>query len=468
MAVYSGFEDIRTLTNASLTSIIDVTNLNFKGISESTLAFLNNISYDETLNEMTLNRGTFEFVDVTDKITLLLDGTPTFTIDSLGRAEGKELLVEVSESKRRRFTDFEDYPTIGVPGEVVYTGIAGTDPIFGEDIIAYLDDRGWVSLTSLNGQSIGSSVIIDVTPGTPPTIPTGASGTGVLWLGAPGYETDYEPENVVTYFTDADGNTFDILSNHVWEKSGNNAIFKLTGTVSIGSTADNGSIKYVDGNQQPGYVLTSDAYGNASWQPSTGGTGGSAPLNSPYVTIIDCIANTPVTVTHTLGSNDIIVRLIDLDTNAEIEGHIDNYTLNSVDVTLSIDNDNVKVVIIASGAMPVPAKQILSPNDKFLTSNATALDGDLASNDTITDTPVNGSYVAVFVNGVEYEVGDGVFTKACYFASPGLPHDAKGFSSTHPNGQIESGDLLFWNGSVTGFNLTAGARISLMYMIDNN
>lgn len=463
--VYSGFEDIRTLSNASLTSIIDVTNLNFKSISESGLNFLNNISYDETLNQMTLNKGTFDYVDITDTLSLTLGGTPTFTIDSLGRAEGKELLVEVSESKRRRFTDFENYPTIGVPGEVVYTGIAGTDPTFGEDFIGYLDSRGWVSLTSLSGQSVGGNVIIDITVGA--TAPTASAGTGVLWLGSPGLETDYEPENVVTYFTDADGNTFDILSNHVWEKSGNDAIFKLTGTVSIGSTANNGSIKYVDGNQQPGYVLTSDADGNASWQPSMGGTGGIGATNPSYVQIVDFVQDVPVTINHSLNSTDLVVRFIDLDTNSEIEGHVDNYSPNTVDVTLSQTNNNVKVVILAAGGEQI-VTQIISPDDKFMTSLATSLDGDLASNDAITNTPVDGCYVAVFVNGIEYEVGDGVFTKACYFASAGLPHVAKGFSTDHVNGQIEAGDFLYWNGSIAGFNLTAGSRISLMYMVSNN
>lgn len=466
MAVYSGYEDIRTLSNASLTSIIDVTNLNFKSISESGLKFLNNISYDEVLNDMTLNRGTFTYVDVTDKISFLLNGVPTFTIDSLGRAEGKEILVEVSEAKRRRFTDFDNYPAIGVPGEVVYTGIAGLDPTFGEDFIGYLDSRGWVSLTTLNGSSIGGSLVINVTPGVPPIGPTAATGTGVLWLGAPGFETAYEPQNVVTYFTDENGNTFDILSNHVWEKNGNDAIFKPSGKAVIGSTSSNGSFQYIDGNQQPGYVLTSDVYGNASWQPSTGGTGGLSATNPSYVQIVDFTANVPVTIGHSLNSTDLVVRFIDLDTNSEIEGHVDNYTLGSVDVTMSSDNDNVKVVILAAGGTQL-SFQIISPDDKFMTSLSTSLDGDLASNSPITNTPIDGCYVAVFVNGVEYEVGNGVFTKSCYFASAGLPHVAKGFSSSHPNGQIEAGDFLYWNGSIAGFNITAGSRISLMYMINN-
>lgn len=296
---------------------------------------------------MTLNRVTSTYVDVTDTFSMLLSGVPTFTIDSLGRAEGKEILVEVSEAKRRRFTDFEDYPAVGVPGEVVYTGVAGTDPTFGEDFIGYLDSRGWVSLTDGGGSGSGNNLIIQITPGTPPVYPTPVPGSGILWLGAPGYETEYEPVNSVTYYTDADGNTYDILSNHVWEKIGNDAKFKLSGKVIIGDGVSNGSLQFVDGNEADGYVLTSDVAGNASWQPA----GGSGFVNSSYVEIVDFVQNTPYTISHSLDSEDIVVRFIDLDTDEEIEGHVSSYTLNTVDVELSRTNDNVKVVILSAGGV---------------------------------------------------------------------------------------------------------------------
>jgi len=43
----------------------------------------------------------------------------------------------------------------------------------------------------------------------------------------------------------------------------------------IGGTAYTGTFKFVDGNQQAGYVMTSDANGNVSWAPVSGGTSGS-------------------------------------------------------------------------------------------------------------------------------------------------------------------------------------------------
>lgn len=157
MAVYSNLESVRRLTNASLTSLIDVTNLNFKSLSDANLEFLTKINYDELTNSLSVYTGTFDFVNVTNKLTILQSNIPTFTIESSGSATGKALLVEVSETQRQRFTDFPAYPTVGVPGEIVYTGVAGLDPVFGEDFIGYLQSRGWVSLTINGGEAGGGA-----------------------------------------------------------------------------------------------------------------------------------------------------------------------------------------------------------------------------------------------------------------------------------------------------------------------
>jgi hypothetical protein len=46
-----------------------------------------------------------------------------------------------------------------------------------------------------------------------------------------------------------------------------------TANLQIGGTGTTGTFKYVDGNEQSGYVLTSDSDGNASWAASAGGGG---------------------------------------------------------------------------------------------------------------------------------------------------------------------------------------------------
>jgi hypothetical protein len=72
MAVYNNLKAIRRLTNSSLTSIIDITNLNFRSLSDANLEFLNNIKYDETLNAFTLYQGSFDFVNISNTLSLSL------------------------------------------------------------------------------------------------------------------------------------------------------------------------------------------------------------------------------------------------------------------------------------------------------------------------------------------------------------------------------------------------------------
>ena len=179
MAIYSKLNSVRKLTNASLTSIIDVTNLNFQDLSSSFLEFLNNLEYNENTNSVSLRNGDFENLSISDTLYLELDGIPTFTIDSLGKAQGQEILVKVSESKRRRFTDFPDWPDIGVPGEIIYTGVQNQRPEFGEDFIGYLDGKGWVSLTTPSGPF--NNLVLSVQIGSPIVIPTASQNTGIIW-----------------------------------------------------------------------------------------------------------------------------------------------------------------------------------------------------------------------------------------------------------------------------------------------
>ena len=61
-----------------------------------------------------------------------------------------------------------------------------------------------------------------------------------------------------------------------------------------------GSIKIVDGTEQNGYVLTSNANGVGSWQPSTGG-GGSFTGNTSG----DCISDFWVSNIHSCSPLNI-------------------------------------------------------------------------------------------------------------------------------------------------------------------
>jgi hypothetical protein len=106
---------------------------------------------------------------------------------------------------------------------------------------------------------------------------------------------------------------------------------------------------------------------------------------------------------------------------------------------------------------------IMTYSDKNLIAIAT--DGDFQfTGVTISQTPVDNCYVSLFINGQEFPVGNGVTNSIAYFSGDG-GLNAKGFSQNHPNGKIQIGDELYWNGTLTGLNLQNGWRISLHYMV---
>lgn len=140
---------------------------------------------------------------------------------------------------------------------------------------------------------------------------------------------------------------------------------------------------------------------------------------------------------------------------------LDGYFPWTVDTKLvdAFDDINELLLTVTTGSV-----QIISPDDKFLVSEDVVTDNTLATLSTITNTPADGCYVAVFYNGQEMEVGNGVTTKAFYFSGDGGT-TARGFSSLHPNGQVQAGDGLYFNPSVAGYTLSFGSRISFMYMV---
>jgi len=258
-------------------------------LSDGVLEFLGNISYDETTNSFQAYKGTFEFVEITDTLTLSTGGTTTLTIDSLGRINGQEILIKVAETKRLRLTDFNDWPEIGVPGEIIYTGVQNQKPEFGEDFIGYLQGTGWVSLT---GQSGSGFITLTELNTSPPIPPNPGNNQGIIWIGPPGYQTAYTPTSQTVYYTDENGQIFDLV------------------------------------------------IGNG------GSPGGGSTSGCSFIGIYNFAANLPLTIVHNLNSTDLLVQLIDQSTNELIDAYVDNYQLNSLDITTSQTINNVKLLVI--------------------------------------------------------------------------------------------------------------------------
>ena len=94
--------------------------------------------------------------------------------------------------------------------------------------------------------------------------------------------------------------------------------------------------------------------------------------------------------------------------------------------------------------------------DKELSVGAPTSGDDANTGLTITSTPEADSYVGVYVNGHLQVLGDGVKTKDCYFSGDG-GSTARAITS------ITAGDTLFWNGTITGFDLATSDIISFTY-----
>jgi len=95
-------------------------------------------------------------------------------------------------------------------------------------------------------------------------------------------------------------------------------------------------------------------------------------------------------------------------------------------------------------------------SNKDQTPAATAGD-DSTTGLTMAATPAKGHYVQVKVNGIQYPLGDGVKSKACYFSGDGG-------STARAHTAIQSGDTLYWNGA-TWFNLITADRVDFDYLV---
>jgi hypothetical protein len=244
-------------------------------------------------------------------------------------------------------------------------------------------------------------------------------------------------------------------------------LYSNVGTVlTLNSNGNNGALKIVDGTQSQGKVFVSDADGLGSWAFIKGVNG----ITVSGITISSDISGYGLTLSGnslTLNYNIFgtsltysVLGVVNLATSSVVVG---TYGSTNSIPQISVDAygriTNVTNIAISGGSGGTNSS-IFSPYDKGWTSLSVVSNNSTASNSTISYTPIQGSYVSVFVNGQEMQVGNATTSVSCYFGTNS--YTPKGFSQSNA---IQSGDYLYWNPTYAGFNLEAGYRISLHYLI---
>jgi len=239
----------------------------------------------------------------------------------------------------------------------------------------------------------------------------------------------------------------------------------VDGLLNLEGSATSGLLKIADGNQGDYKILKSDSSGYATWINLTANKG----ITVSNLVISSNISGYGLTIStmndslnldygifgSTLTYSTGVVDLPTTGVTSGTYGSSASIPQITVDVYGRITSISGVSVSIGSGN-----GGIMTPADKNWSSNAVSMNGSTASSSTITYTPLQGSYVSVFVNGQEMEVGNATTSVACYFGTNST--SPKGFSASNA---IQAGDYLYWNPTYAKFNLESDFRISLHYLV---
>lgn len=176
----------------------------------------------------------------------------------------------------------------------------------------------------------------------------------------------YNPITGVATFTNNSGGTFNVsgfltgmtdtkvtaftYNNNTFTTTlSDSTVFNATINTMTGLTI-NGSLSATTYLGLPTDVfVTGGTYsaGTAVYTNNTGGTFSVTGFNqsNSYKTTTGLTANVTITVPHNLNNLDILVQTKDLTTNEMVLLAVDNYQLNSVDITSSVGITNIRIMI---------------------------------------------------------------------------------------------------------------------------
>jgi hypothetical protein len=121
---------------------------------------------------------------------------------------------------------------------------------------------------------------------------------------------------------------------------------------------------------------------------------------------------------------------------------------------VSANVDGTTIIVNNSGQLQVVAGSAQPTYDRF-TASVTSGDDSSITGVTLTSTPNSYSRIQIYVNGQLQRLGDNSSSFDCYFGT--APSTPIALSS------LTSGDQLYWNGSIAGFDLSTSDKIDIVY-----
>ena len=192
-------------------------------------------------------------------------------------------------------------------------------------------------------------------------------------------------------------------------------------------------------------------------------------INSDNVEVADTIAGSGLTfsagVINVNTANGLTINSDNVEVADTISGQGLTFSNGVIDMVwggtssgLTFSNDAVVVVVDGTTIAINGSGQlsVISGSAKPVYQSGTASTiGDNQATLTFSSTPNDYSRIEVFVNGQRQRLGDGVTTNDCYISST---------SSIAENLEnVVSGQTLYWNGTIAGFDLSATDVIELIY-----
>jgi hypothetical protein len=164
--IQDNLELLRRETNSSLSAIIGLNSRNFTAFYTAMTTFLNEISFNETSNSMTLD-------NIVVNTLLRANGTISIgpsgqsaktTMDQNGNIVSVAITTDSINSKVLRFTSEVDITQAGLPGQIGYSAT----PQNTEGVYFYHSTAGWLKLATGStsgggGQTVGDINFVDTT-----------------------------------------------------------------------------------------------------------------------------------------------------------------------------------------------------------------------------------------------------------------------------------------------------------------